>query len=158
MKTYSELTQRFAEAIAVFLFCAVLGLQSINIFFRYTKVSAPLMWVEEFSTFSFIWIFFLLWHLGDRNQTHFHVDVLLDRLSGKPRQFLELFGHAVAIFFAGVTVSSSVAFIPTTMMYSTNSFSWLPMGVIYLVIPFGLALVLIERLRLFAATWKRENP
>ena len=37
---------------------------------------------------------------------------------------------------------------PTTMLYRTNSFDWLPMGVIYLVIPVGFVLVAVERLRL----------
>ena len=30
------------------------------------------------------------------------------------------------------------------MLYSTDSFRWLPMGIVYLVIPVGLFLVLVE--------------
>ena len=148
MGGYERFTRRVSEGIAVFLFSAVLVLQALNILFRYTGVRAPLMWVEEFSTFSFIWILFLLWHLNDRDDEHFKVDVLLDRLSPAWRRRLEALAHLLALAFAVIVVWASVRFIPTTMLYRTNSFDWLPMGVIYLVIPFGFVLVAFERLRL----------
>lgn len=132
----------------MFLFATVLLLQTLNILLRYSGLHPPLMWVEELSTFSFIWILFLLWHLGDRDDTHFKVDVLLDRLSPAGRRKLEALAHLLALLFAGIVVWASAQFIPTTMLYRTNSFDWLPMGVIYLVIPFGFVLVAVERLRL----------
>lgn len=148
MDGYERFTRRVSEGIAVFLFSAVLVLQALNILFRYTGVRAPFMWVEEFSTFSFIWILFLLWHLNDRDDEHFKVDVLLDRLSPTWRRRLEALAHLLALSFAVIVVWASIRFIPTTMLYRTNSFDWLPMGVIYLVIPFGFVLVAFERLRL----------
>ena len=149
MNRYERITRRLSEGLAVFLFSTVLLLQALNIFLRYTGLRPPLMWVEELSTFSFIWILFLLWHLNDRDDEHFKVDVLLDRLSPPWRRRLEALAHLLALFFAGIVVWASAQFIPTTMLYRTNSFDWLPMGVIYLVIPFGFVLVAVERLRLF---------
>ena len=149
MNRYERITRRLSEGLAVFLFSTVLLLQALNIFLRYTGLRPPLMWVEELSTFSFIWILFLLWHLNDRDDEHFKVDVLLDRLSPPWRRRLEALAHLLALLFAGIVVWASAQFIPTTMLYRTNSFDWLPMGVIYLVIPFGFVLVAVERLRLF---------
>ena len=154
MNRYERLTRRLSEGLAVFLFSTVLLLQALNIFLRYTGLRPPLMWVEELSTFSFIWILFLLWHLNDRDDEHFKVDVLLDRLSPQWRRRLEALAHLLALFFAGIVVWASAQFIPTTMLYRTNSFDWLPMGVIYLVIPFGFVLVAVERLRLFLRAWR----
>ena len=148
MNRYEQLTRRIAEGLAIFLFSLVLLLQALNIALRYTAVRPPLMWVAEFSTFSFIWILFLLWHLNDRDDEHFKVDVVLDRLSPPWRRRLEAFAHLLALLFAGIVVWASIKFIPTTMLYRTNSFDWLPMGVIYLVIPLGFVLVAVERFRL----------
>ena len=80
MKRYSQLTKMFAEWAAILLFATVLFLQSLNIFPRYTTLADPLMWVEEFSRFGFIWILFLLWHVADREGLHFQVDFLRDRV------------------------------------------------------------------------------
>ena len=157
MNRYEQLTRRATEGLAVFLFATVLLLQALNILFRYTGLRPPLMWVEELSTFSFIWILFLLWHLADRDEEHFKVDVLLDRLSPRWRRRLEALAHLLALLFAGIVLWASVQFIPTTMLYRTNSFDWLPMGVVYLVIPAGFVLVAIERLRLLVRALRHQE-
>jgi TRAP-type C4-dicarboxylate transport system permease small subunit len=154
MRSYSSLTKTIAETIAVVLFLTVLILQTANIFFRYTQVRPPWMWVQDFTKYSLIWMVFLLWHLADRDQAHFAVDVAVTRSRGRVRKALQLLAHVAAMIFAAVTVWSSVAFIPTTMSYSTQSFSSVPMGVVYMVIPLGLALVFVERLRLFLQVLK----
>ena len=154
MRSYSSLTKTIAETFAVVLFLAVLILQTLNIFFRYTQVRPPWMWVQDFTKYSLIWMFFLLWHLADRDQAHFAVDLLVARSHGRQRKRLQLTAHIAAMVFAAMTVWSSIAFIPTTMGYSTQSFTWLPMGVVYMVIPLGLSLVFVERLRLFLQALK----
>ena len=155
MEFYSRVTRIVTESVVLFLFAAVLLLQMMNIVLRYTGLKPPLMWVEEFSTFSFIWIFFLLWHLADRDGTHFEVDVLVDALSGRMRWVLEIFRHAAALVFAGVVVWSATRFITAAGGYPTNSFKWLTMGVVYTIIPVGLGLVFIERMRMLVSTLRR---
>ena len=154
MRSYSSLTKTITETIAVVLFFAVLLLQTVNIFFRYTQVQPPWMWVQDFTKYSLIWLFFLLWHLADRDDAHFAVDVVVTRSRGRLRKGLQIVAHVAAMLFAAVTVWSSIAFIPTTMGYSTQSFSSVPMGVVYMVIPLGLTLVFVERLRLFLQALK----
>ena len=156
MEKFSKLTKWIAESFAVTLFAIVLISQCLNILFRYTKVLPPLMWVEEFTRFSFIWILFLLWHLADREDTHFKVDFAVAGLTGKPKACLFLFQHLIALGFAALTIWSSIRYIPATMAYGTNSFSGLPMGVIYLVIPLGLALVAVEHIRLLLRHFLKE--
>ena len=151
MTWYSQATKTFANWIAISLFSIVLLLQALNIFLRYTTLASPLMWVEEFSRFAFIWILFLLWHVADREGAHFPVDFLHERLSNRGRKRLDVLTHSRALMFSIVVLLASVRFIPTTMLYATNSFAWLPMGVIYLVIPAGFILVAIERLRLISS-------
>ena len=142
----------FAEWAAILLFATILFLQSLNIFLRYTALADPLMWVEEFSRFGFIWILFLLWHIADREGAHFQVDFLRDRLGDRGRRRLDMLTHVLALAFSLVILAASAKFLPTTMLYATNSFAWLPMGVIYLVIPAGFVLVAVERLRLIVVT------
>ena len=152
MKRFSQLTKTFAEWTAVLLFSVVLLFQALNIFLRYTALANPLMWVEEFSRFAFIWILFLLWHVADREGLHFQVDFLRDRLGDGGQRRLDALTHVLALAFSLVVLAASAQFLPTTMLYATNSFAWLPMGVIYLVIPAGFVLVAVERLRLVVET------
>lgn len=146
-----NITRLITEIIVVILFSAILIVQVLNIFFRYTKIYDPWMWVGEFSRYSFIWIVFLLWHLSDRRGSHFVVDIILTKMKGTSRLALEYFNRLVTLFFAGIIIWGSIHYIPTTMMYSTASFRWLPMGVVYVVIPVGILLVFIENLFLIAA-------
>jgi TRAP-type C4-dicarboxylate transport system permease small subunit len=146
-----NITRLITEIIVVILFSAILIVQVLNIFFRYTKVYDPWMWVGEFSRYSFIWIVFLLWHLSDRKDSHFVVDIILTKVKGTSRLALEYFNRLITLFFAGVIIWGSIQYIPTTMLYSTASFRWLPMGVVYVVIPVGILLVFIENLFLIAA-------
>jgi len=154
MQRLAQFTRIAVEYLAVFLFGAILVLQTLNIFLRYTGIANPLMWVEEASTFSFIWILFLLWHVADREDSHFVVDFFRDRLSSRARSIADLFAHGVALAFAGLVVWSSTQFIPTAMLYRTNSFNWLPMGVVYLVLPIGFTLVVIERILKLIDAWR----
>ena len=148
MHRYAAITRVVTETIAVFLFLSVLLLQAANIFFRYTRVRAPEMWVEDFSKYALIWIFFLMWHLADRQKDHFSVDVLERKLPSNAARWLDIFRHLVAIAFGTAVVVSAVRLVPTIMGYPTQSFRWLPMGAVYLVIPVGMSLVLVERIRM----------
>ena len=141
-----NITRLITEIIVVILFSTILIVQVLNIFFRYTKIFDPWMWVGEFSRYAFIWIVFLLWHLSDRRDSHFVVDILFAKMKGASRLTLEYFNRFVVLFFAGIIIWGSIQYIPTTMMYSTASFRWLPMGVVYIVIPVGILLVFIENL------------
>lgn len=155
--SYIRITRFLAEFVTLLLFSTVVIVQTLNIFFRYTKICNPWMWVEEFSRYSFIWIVFLLWHLNDRKGTHFVVDVFICKLSGKAKKVIDVFGHCIAFLFAGVVVWASVKYVPITMAYSTDSFRWLPMGVVYSIIPFGLLLVLIEHVLLLIEELRRTK-
>ena len=156
--SYTGVTKRVTESVVVVLFSAVLLAQFLNILFRYTKIHEPWMWVGEFSRYAFIWIFFLLWHQCDRKGSHFVVDVLTAKLTGRVRAAIELFGRLAALLFALLVVWSSAKYIPTTLLYSTDSFRWLPMGVVYFIIPVGLLLVFIEQLfSLFGGRRKEES-
>jgi TRAP-type C4-dicarboxylate transport system permease small subunit len=149
MTFYSTITKLVTETIAVVLFFTVLVLQTANIFFRYSGVRPPAMWVEDFSKYALIWIFFLVWHLADRQQQHFAVDIFGPKLPPRAKKAMSAFVHLVAIGFSVVVIWSSFKFIPTIMGYPTQSFRWLPMGVVCLVIPVGLTLVVVERCRMF---------
>jgi len=145
---YSKFLNTVIETFVVILFSVIIALQSYNLFVRYTKLYPPLMWVEEFTRYSFIWIAFLLWHLLDRRGIHFVIDILLNKLSGKKKEYLELFINLIVIFFCGIVILSSVKYVSIAMLYCTDSFRWLPMGIVYAIIPIGLLMVLIERVRL----------
>lgn len=143
--TYQRVSKYVIEVLTVTLFIIVIFFQSLNILFRYAKIADSIVWVEEFTRFSFIWIAFLLWPLADRNGSHFTVDLFLNKLTSGKRVYLEILIDLLAIGFVVLVIWASYRYIPVAMLYHTNSITWLRMGIVYLVIPLGLTLVFIER-------------
>lgn len=125
-------------------FWLILVIQAVNILFRYTRLCHPAMWPEEMTRYVFIWITFLVWHLLDRENSHFSSGILTNE---RARKHLELPTSAVALLFGALVIRSALAYIPVAMMASTESFRWLPMGVVHLVVPVGMLLVLMEHVR-----------
>jgi len=144
---YSNFTKTVVEGFTVTTFCVVFILEIFNIFSRYTMIGHPMMWVEDFAKYIFIWITFSLWHLCDRKKAHFVVDIIQNRFSRKGRKYLELIKNIIIVFFLVILTLTSIKYISITMVYSTCSFSWLPMGVIYIVIPIGSFLTILERIK-----------
>ena len=153
---YDKVTKKIVEIFGVVLLALILILQTYNIFSRYTKISPPWMWVEEFTRYSFIWIVFILWFLNDRSETHFVVDVVPNKLPENFAKYLKLFIHILIVIFAAIVVWASIKYIPKTMMYCTQTFRKVPMGVVYMIIPIGLFLAFIERIRaIVGKKWKK---
>ncbi len=146
LATYYNITKYFFEGLSITLFISVIFFQVLNIFFRYTKIAYSIVWVEEFTKFSFIWIVFMLWHLADRNGSHFVVDLFSNKLSKRKKMYLDILMDLLVAFFVLIVIRASLEYIPGTMLYHTSSIVWLKMGIVYLSIPFGLALVFIERI------------
>ena len=46
-------------------------------------------------------------------------------------------------------------YVQSGMGYSTQSIQWLPIGIVYVIVPIGVALVFIERLRMLVQTLRR---
>ena len=145
--TYERVTRIIAEVFGVTLLALLLIFQTYNIFSRYTKISHPWMWVEEFTRYAVIWIVFIIWFLGDRRDAHFVVDVLPNKLQGRSKMFLVSITDLAIAVFAIITIWASVVYIPRTFAYCAQSFPKVPMGAIYMAIPIGMILVLIERIR-----------
>jgi C4-dicarboxylate transporter DctQ subunit len=144
---YYYLTRSIIETFGTVLFAFIIIMQGYNIFGRFTKIYRPFMWVEELTRYSFIWIVFLFWPLLDRHEAHFVVDIVPSRLSGVSRQMADIFAKLVGLVFAVLVVWFSIIYIPHAMIYCTDSFRNVPQGVIYMVIPVGLALVFVEKVR-----------
>jgi TRAP-type C4-dicarboxylate transport system permease small subunit len=146
--SYEKITKNITESFGVFIFLLIIALQTYNIFSRYTKIGRPFMWVEELTRYIFIWIVFLFWHLNDRENSHFVVDLLPNKLSGAKRKSIDLCIKAAGLSFAAVVIWFSIKYIPTTMIYCTDSFRQVPQGIVYMIIPLGLLLVFIEKIRM----------
>ncbi len=146
LEIYHNVTRYILVRLTISLFIVVIFLQSLNIFFRYTNIAYSIVWVEEFTRYSFIWIAFLLWPLADRNGSHFTVDIFFNKLKNKKKIFLEIIIDLLAICFVSIVVWYSFKYIPIAMLYHTESIRWLRMGIVYLVIPIGLIFVFIERM------------
>jgi len=155
LDSYKKFTEIIVETFSISLFIIVLLSQFYNIFSRYTKIGRPMMWVEEFSRYSFIWIAFLMWHLAQRKGTHFVVDIFPNKLSGKPKYFIEIFVSLAIIFFAFLVIYSSWLYIPTTMLYNAQSFRKIPMGIFYMVVPIGMVMLVIEEILILIDKFKK---
>ncbi|AZO95904.1 TRAP transporter small permease subunit [Halocella sp. SP3-1] len=146
IEKYYRISKCLLEIVSVMLFVCVIFFQSLNIFFRYTNIAGSIIWVEELTRYSFIWIAFLLWPLADRGDAHFRVDIFPNKLNEKKKLYFDIFIDVLALCFAIIVIWASFKYIPVTMLYRTDSISWLKMGMVYLVIPIGLTLLFVERI------------
>lgn len=158
--TYKGFTRFVIETFSISLFTFVLLVQSYNIFSRYAKIGYPIMWAEEFTRYSIIWIVFLCWHLDQRDENHFNVNIISGKLKGKPKFFLEIFISIGIILFAIFLCYSSWLYYPSTMIYCAKSFQKIPMGIFYLAIPIGIIFLLIEEIIILhnkIKIWSKEG-
>lgn len=63
----------------------------------------PTTWVAEISVYAFVALVFLGLAVGQRQDAHIRVEILVDNVSPRARQVLELTGAWLALIFAGVT-------------------------------------------------------
>jgi C4-dicarboxylate transporter DctQ subunit len=125
-------------AVSVMLGAALIGTVS-----RYLPFLPSVAWGEEVTRFAGIWSVFLVAGLGIRHGAHLGVDVLTSRLPPPARHAARLAGCGLILAFAALLVVYGVRLAADNMTQYSPALEW-PMGAVYLCMPIGAALMIVE--------------
>ncbi len=145
--------ETLVNAVAVFLFSAMVVVTTLGVFFRYV-LNAPLYWTEESDRYLFIWLSFVGASITMRYRAHIAVDVLVRYLSPAGRAWSALVAQVCVLAFLAVVFVASLPVIEVTSGTRTAATD-IPTSWVYLSVPVGCILIGIETLRLMAGTWQR---
>lgn len=134
-RRFFDLFQRVIERLLILLVLMLLGSVALQVVARYIPFIPRFLWTLEVSNFSLIWAVFLGASLAVRENTHFFVELVPERVV---KRFPAVFRTAeigalllMALLFAGY---GTRFFLQGTEQ--TSQFTGINLGFIYFVLPF----------------------
>lgn len=125
---------KLLEVLCTVIFIAMVALTTYQVVVRYV-FNSPSSISETLTRYLFVWLILLsaTYIFGKRD--HICIAFLKDKLTGKPRQFVEILIEVITIFFAVVILVYGGAVITQMNMLQYDSILKIPTGIIYSVIP-----------------------
>lgn len=97
---------------------------------------------EELARYLFVWVVFLSLPLVARYGGHMAIETLTSRVKGATLKTLNIFADIFTIIFLSIMVWCGVQMVIRTS-YQTSPAMMIPMSFVYIVIPFGCAVMLL---------------
>lgn len=97
---------------------------------------------EELARYLFVWVVFLSLPLVARYGGHMAIETLTSRVHGATLKLLNILADIFSIIFLAIMVVCGVQMVIRTS-YQTSPAMMIPMSYVYVVIPFGCAVMLL---------------
>lgn len=114
-----------------------------NVVARYL-FNTPLEWAEEFSRYAFIWVVFLGAVVCTKRGRHIVIDGLVLALAPRARAFLKALVNLITLAF--MTILAYYGWVLTAFTTQPTSTLYVPMSVVYVVVPASAALIILRSL------------
>jgi C4-dicarboxylate transporter DctQ subunit len=124
---------------------------------RYLPFLPPIAWGEEVTRYAGIWSVFLVSGLGLRRGAHLGVDMLTSRLPDGARRLVYLIVHALILAFVLLLLVAGIRLVRENVGQLSPALEW-SMGWVYLCIPVGAGLMLVEALGLLRRALRGLPP
>lgn len=99
-------------------------------------------WGEELARYLFVWVVFLSLPLVASYGGHMCIETLTSRVHGATLKFLNIVADIFSIIFLGIMVYYGFIMVSRTS-FQTSPAMQIPMSWVYIVIPFGCAVMLL---------------
>jgi TRAP-type C4-dicarboxylate transport system permease small subunit len=158
MQWIRKLDQNFEEVLAVILFTLMVVLTFSQVLSRFV-FDVSLAWSEELSRYTFIWLVYISAAMAVKHRRHIRVEIaekLLPRKVSKWVGFvsdLAWLAFTLYLVVAGADVASHIL-----SMGQTSPAVQLSMGVVYLIIPIGFALMSLRIIQNIFKRLKEKQP
>lgn len=139
-------------AVGVMLGAAFVGTVS-----RYLPFLPSISWGEEVTRFAGIWSVFLVAGLTIRRGAHLGVDLLTASLSAEIRHLVHLVNCGLILAFSGLLLVYGLRLAMENMAQYSPALEW-SMGVVYLCVPIGAALMIVEAISVMRRLLGGEPP
>ena len=123
------------------LFVVMLLSAVLQVFCRYV-LNYPLLWPEELTRFSMVWLTFIGASLGVKKGSHVSFTLIVGRFSGRLQRYFGFFGTICLFVFASVNIGLGIRVLAITTAKSPAlniSLFWPKLGMII-----GLSFILIH--------------
>ncbi len=100
-------------------------------------------WTEELSRYLLVWSTFLGASMGFKRGSHVAITFVVDRFSGRPKQWVSVLIHGLSVLFFFVGIVYGLQMIHH-QVYQISPAMGLSMRVVYLAIPLGFATMVIH--------------
>lgn len=130
--------------ILVALTCVMVSITFAQVFARYVLTN-PLHWSEELARYCFVWIVFIGAGAALKRGAHIAVDFFVMHLSKRSIRVLSIPVKALMAIFLVVVIVNAIPVIKKNMSQLSPAIG-IPMGIVYLAIPIGAAIMLIYTL------------
>jgi C4-dicarboxylate transporter DctQ subunit len=107
----------------------------LQVFCRYV-LNNSLSWSEEASRFLFVFVVFLGGIICVKEQRHTFIDILVNLIPAKPKKYYMVFVYLLMFAFS-VLLTISGWGLAVKNIYQVSSAMRIPIGYIYMVIPFS---------------------
>ena len=143
------------EAICAALNALVVSLLLLGVLARYV-FSSPIIWIDEIVSIAFLWVAMLGTVLAiDRNE-HLRLNVFVEMLSPRKKQFVQTFALLVIAAFLGFLLWPSIEYVKSEWEIHTPALD-MPNGFRVAAISTGIALMLALVLRyVWSVSLKRD--
>jgi len=143
-KIKSALNQ-FESVFAVVLFSSILVITFLQIVGR--SFGIKIFWTEELSRYLFLWVVFIGFSIGIKDDVHFKVTILEDKLKGKARVALLIIINIIFLLFVVYVLKESINNVYTRYLRQQVSPTMgMPIFIVNLALPIGLSLSVINLL------------
>lgn len=130
------------DAVTVFFFFIMCIFVFLQLFFRYF-LNNPLLFTEELSRFSYVWITFIGLSLATKRKEHINIGLFTERLPDRPRCILRIFVDLITL---GILIYLFVWGVIFTNFFKVILAPALEFSMIFVAIslPIGFALAAIR--------------
>ena len=140
------LVRRIVNGIVIVVFAAIVVVVFSQVVSRFV-FNAPFSWSEELARYLQVWLILLTSAAVLRKGLHLAVDYAVYALPAPAKRFLRIVNLGFIIFFLIVVMISGSLLIAATVSQRTPALQ-LPMWLVYLALPVGSLLMLIEAVAL----------
>lgn len=127
--------------VLLVLFCVMVSITFAQVFARYV-LSSPLFWSEELARYCFVWIVFIGAAAALKRGSHIGVDYFVKRWSKPVINKISIPVKMLIAFFLAIVIINAIPVIRSNMSQRSPAVG-LQMGVVYLAIPIGAAIMLV---------------
>jgi TRAP-type C4-dicarboxylate transport system permease small subunit len=135
---------RIGEVILIIVFAVLITAVFAAVFFRYV-LNNSIVWAEELARYLFVWITFVGAGLGVGKNIHVGVDAFIKKIPIGFQQRVKLCMVLGVIAFAGLLIVFGVR-MTAFAMNSKALVMGFPMGFVYVSVPIGGILMLVNAL------------
>jgi TRAP-type C4-dicarboxylate transport system permease small subunit len=144
------------RVIAVLFIAMMTSLVIANVFSRYV-FHFSLTWSAELARYCMIWAAFFGMAILVNTDEHLAVDLLEKSVKSQTRRILQIFIRGGSIVFFTILIYYGVILVKSTSGQVTASMEFLPMSLVYLVIPISGLLMLLGSAVSLIRVLRREN-